>query len=106
MAFPTNDFRQELGSNEEIQNFVSENFEQVNFPIFGLTSLHENPVYQQLQKQLPEAHVKHNFFKYLVDQNGKAVKLFHKKEDPLSLTQDIEELLDSRGARQHKLVTH
>lgn len=106
LAFPTNDFRQELGSNEEIQDFIDENFDQVNFPIFGLSSLKENVVYQQLKRQLPESNVRHNFFKYLVDRNGKAVKLYHKKEDPLSLTGDIEELLDANSARKQKLVTH
>lgn len=105
LAFPTNDFHQELSSNEEIQDFVKSNFAQVTFPMFGLSSLHDNVVYQALREQLPEAHVQHNFFKYLVDRNGKAVKMFHKKEDPLTLTEEIEKLLDQGDAPQHKLVT-
>jgi glutathione peroxidase len=107
LAFPTNDFHQELGSNEEIQEFVSKTFDdKVTFPMFGLSCLKDNVVYQQLQRQLPDSHVKQNFFKYLVDRNGKAVKMFNKKEDPLTLTEDIEKLLDeSNGSRQHKLVT-
>ena len=44
------------------------------FPIFGLSKLAENPVYDLLSKQLdlPEAEsrVHQNFFKYLVDRNG------------------------------------
>jgi glutathione peroxidase len=105
LAFPTNDFHQELSTNEEIRDFVESNFEQVTFPIFGLSSLRENPVYQSLQKQLPDAHVQHNFFKYLVDRNGKAVKMFHKKEDPITLTEEIERLLDQGDGPKHKLVT-
>lgn len=105
LAFPTNDFHQELSSNEEIQEFVKSNYEQVTFPIFGLSSLHDNVVYKELREQLPDAHVKHNFFKYLVDRNGKAVKLFHKKEDPLTFTKEIEKLLDQEDGRRHKLVT-
>lgn len=102
LAFPTNDFNQELGSNEDIQEYVSEHFPQVSFPVFGLTSLKENPVYRKFELQLPEAHVQHNFFKYLVDQNGVAVSMFHKKEDPLTLEEHIEKLL---GPPVHKLVT-
>jgi glutathione peroxidase len=107
LAFPTNDYRQELGSNEEIRSFLDENFPDViNFPIFGLSSLKENPVYQRLEEQLPESHVKHNFFKYLVDRNGNAVTLFHKKQDPMTLVGEIEEVLDRAGGPpKHKVVT-
>jgi glutathione peroxidase-family protein len=37
--------------------------------------------------------VPHNFFKYLVDRRGIAVKRFSKKEDPLSFVDAIEALL-------------
>jgi glutathione peroxidase-family protein len=43
LAFPIDDFRQELKSNKEIENFVHENFPQVDFPIFSLSSLPLNP---------------------------------------------------------------
>lgn len=59
----------------------------------GITSLRDNVVYQQLQKQLPASRVKHNFFKYLVDRNGMAVKMYTKKQDPFSFEKDIDELL-------------
>lgn len=105
LAFPISDFNQEYSTNEEISAFLKSNFEQVNFPIFGLSSLSDNPVYKALRNQLPDAHVQHNFFKYLVDRNGLAVKLFHKKQDPLTLTEDIERLLDEQDGPRHKLVT-
>ena len=94
IAFPTNDYHQELSSNEEIRNFLNENHPDLNFPIMGLSQLDENPVYQQLRQQLPNDHVKHNFFKYLVDRNGKAIKMFHKKQDPITFVDEIERLLD------------
>lgn len=93
LAFPTNDFHQEPGSNEEIQSFVQEKFPQVTFPIFGKSSLATNPVYMKLERHLPNDFVKHNFFKYLVNRKGIAVKLFNKKQAPLSLQDAIEELL-------------
>lgn len=124
MAFPSNDYHQELGSNEEIQSFVSKNFPQVTFPLFGLTSLKENIVYQRLELQRRRQHpkidnnfhaVRQNFFKILLDRNGVFVKVFTKKEDPLTLAKYIERVLDDRNivANTHhhdshniKLVTH
>lgn len=96
MAFPSNDFRQELDTNAEINSFLQQQFPQVDFPVFGITSLMDNPVYRRLREQLPEEHVHHNFFKYLVDRDGRAVALYSKKQDPLTLTRDIEELLQER----------
>lgn len=108
MAFPTNDFRQELPTNEEIQSFVHERYPQATFPVLGLTSLHNNPVYQSLQQQMPEAHVRHNFYKYLVNRNGVAVKFYPKQTDPLELREDIAQLLDETNDERPKqrLVTH
>jgi glutathione peroxidase len=104
LAFPISDFHQELSTNEDIDAFLKSNFAKINFPIFGLSSLADNPVYEALRKQLPDAHVQHNFFKYLVDRNGKAVKMFHKKQDPLTLTDEIERLLEEQGGPRQKLV--
>mmetsp|Transcript_69430 Transcript_69430/g.201502 ORF Transcript_69430/g.201502 Transcript_69430/m.201502 type:complete len:120 (+) Transcript_69430:116-475(+) len=106
LAFPISDFHQELSSNQEIQGFLASNYPNANFPVFGLSSLKDNAVYEALRKQLPNAHVQHNFFKFLVDSNGKAIKMFHKKLDPMTLTEDIETLLEARDGPTHKLVTH
>ena len=93
LAFPTNDFHQELETNEEISGFWSNQFPEATFPIFSLSSLADNPVYQRIRQQLPESHVKHNFFKYLVNRDGVAVKMFTKKQDPLSLKEEIQQFL-------------
>ena len=125
LAFPSNDYHQEYTTDVEIQNFVKENFPQVTFPIFSVGSLVTNPIYQQLQKQLPgpTGNVKHNFFKYLVNKDGIAIKLYTKKQDPLSFVDDIEALLlqeeesdnggvagggggDNSAPRHVKMVTH
>lgn len=47
----------------------------------------------KLERHLPNDYVKHNFFKYLVNREGIAVKLYSKKEEPLSLQDHIEQLL-------------
>lgn len=94
LAFPISDFHQEFSTNEEIQSFLEESF-QVNFPVFGMTQLSDNPVFAQLQEHIPDRHVQHNFFKYLVDTNGIAVELFTKQQDPIELVDDIERLLEA-----------
>jgi glutathione peroxidase len=94
LAFPTNDFRQEFDTNEEISNFIEKEFPDVTFPVFGVSSLQENPVYRQLKEHLPGQEVHHNFFKYLVGANGIAVDLYSKKDDPITLQPAIEELLE------------
>jgi glutathione peroxidase len=97
LAFPTSDFRQELGSNEEIETWVNDNFPQAKFPMFTLSTLEENPVFQAIRKQRPEDPPKWNFFKYLIDGNGQVVKAFNQQSNPLSLVDDIEELLAKTG---------
>ena len=103
LAFPISDFHQELGSNEEILSFVQEHFPQVDFPIFGLSTLDESPVYQSIRKQKPEASVRWNFFKFLVDRHGQVVEVFDQKTNPLKLTNVIEDILskdsDHRGQK-------
>lgn len=93
LAFPSNDFHQELGSNEEIASFWSNEHPEATFPVFALSSLADNPVYQRIYQQLPEKRVKHNFFKYLVNRDGVAVKMFTKKQNPLSLKEEIKQFL-------------
>jgi glutathione peroxidase-family protein len=92
LAFPIADFHQELSTDAEIQSFLHERF-SINFPVLGVSTLHDNPVYRQLQQHIPDRHVQHNFFKYLVDTNGIAVQLFSKKQDPIDLVDDIEQQL-------------
>ena len=48
LAFPSNDFHQELGSNEEIASFWSNEHPEATFPVFALSSLADNPVYQRI----------------------------------------------------------
>ena len=53
---------------------------------------------------MPDNHVRHNFFKYLVNRQGMAVKFYDKQTEPLDIQDDIEELLltsaDAANPRQ------
>ena len=108
LAFPISDFNQELASNEEIASFVRENFPEVDFPLFSLSSLHNNLIYQNLHKQKPDKEIKWNFYKYLVDWNGQVRSFYDKKVSPLQLSGEIEQLLEEAsqsGGGWQKLVT-
>jgi glutathione peroxidase len=107
LAFPSNDYGQEFEQNSDIQNFVQTNYPQVTFPVLGTTHLPDNSVYQELQRQMPRAHVQHNFYKYLINRQGVAVRFYDKKTDPLSIADDIEELLTatSGDVNPHLFIT-
>lgn len=101
LAFPTNDFHQELPENDAIQNFVKENFPQVTFPVFGISSLNNNPVYVALHKQMPETKIEWNFFKYLVNDKGIPVAFYTLHDAPLTLSDSIEALLGENIINPH-----
>jgi len=87
---------------------VNNNFPQVDFPLFSLSSLHDSLVYRNIRKQKPDEEVKWNFYKYLVDWNGQVVAMFDKKVRPLQISGRIEQLLDEAARTSHggqKVVT-
>ena len=85
---------------------MDENFPQVDFPLFSLSSLKENPVYQKLHKQKPDHHIKGNFYKFLIDWNGQVVEFYNKKVSPMQISDQIEQLLDEASKTGGaKLVT-
>jgi glutathione peroxidase len=102
LGFPSNDFgAQEPGSEEEIKNFCSLNY-NVTFDMFAKVPVKgENKVdiYQYLTS--PETNksgageVKWNFQKYLVDKQGNIVRTYPSNVEPLDqgLRNDIEGLL-------------
>lgn len=102
LAFPIADFHQEFATDAEIQAFLKENYPDTNFPVFGVSTLRDNPVYQRLRKQLPDQEVKHNFFKYLVGPDGMALHLYNKARDPSTLVDDIERELRKKDKAAFK----
>ena len=91
IGFPANNFGgQEPGSNEEIATFCSKNY-GVTFPMAAKVSVKGDdihPLYQYLVKEAAGQGitdpVKWNFTKFLVDENGKLVKVFSHKVNPMS----------------------
>lgn len=70
LGFPANNFlAQEPGSDEEIQEFCSLNY-QVNFPLFSKISVageDKHPLYQTLTQAIPERMGEGSWWKDLVD---------------------------------------
>lgn len=100
LAFPCNQFgNQEPGTNEEIKEFCSTNF-NVTFPLFDKINVNgENahPLYKYLKSVksgLITDDIKWNFTKFLVNRQGIPVERFAHTTDPMSMAPAIEKLLN------------
>ncbi len=90
IGFPSNDFgEQEKGSNKEISAFCKKNY-GVTFPMMAKVTVkgdNKEKVYQFLTEQklnnLRDYEVKWNFQKFLIDENGKIVRVLESKVSPL-----------------------
>ena len=90
LGFPSNSFKQELTSNEEVASFCEKNY-GVTFPLFETVSVKGDdatPLYKYLSDKSKNGVVSDapswNFCKYLVDEKGHVVKFYNSKVTPLS----------------------
>lgn len=95
LGFPSNDFSQEPGSNQEIAAFCTNTF-AVKFPMFAKSSVKgpkANPLFVQLAR-LSEA-PGWNFHKYLIGRDGRLVSSYSSIVGPQSsgLRKDLERAL-------------
>lgn len=100
LAFPTNDFRQEPGTNDEIGETVeellgSELYHSPNFILFEKSSLKTNPIYKMLHKHMPHNVVKHNFYKFVINKDGIPVEFYKKKDTLKDIEAELETILDT-----------
>ena len=99
LAFPSNDFRQELSSNEEIKDFCEAY--QLSFPIFAegkVKGFGKQDLFKYLTEDLDgksKVEIRWNFEKFLVSRDGKLFQRFRSSLDPnhKQITQAIESLL-------------
>ena len=83
LGFPSNDFSQESGSNQEIAAFCENTF-GVRFPMFAKSSVtgpQANALYQQLARQTGQA-PRWNFHKYLIARDGTVVDNYSSLTSP------------------------
>ena len=92
LGFPSNNFfRQEPGTNEEIQKFCKREF-GVTFPMFEkihVKGKKQHPIYKWLSnKKLNGWNDKvpsWNFYKYLIDEKGRLIEYFRPNINPLDI---------------------
>lgn len=100
LGFPSNDFgEQEPGTNEEIMEFCSTNY-NITFPLFDKVKVlgdDKSPLYAELTKMEPEGEVKWNFEKFLVDKSGNVVKRIGNKVQPDS--EEVTEAIETELAK-------
>ena len=99
LGFPSNDFSQESGSNQEIAAFCENTF-NVQFPMFTKSSVSgraANPLFKQLISA-SDTPPRWNFYKYLVGRDGVKVSAFNSTvapEDP-RLVKALETMLTAK----------
>jgi len=84
IGFPSNDFNnEEPGTNEEIKEFCVKNY-GVSFPMMSKVEVKGDtihPVYKWLTTKslngVMDSRVKWNFQKYLIDENGKVIRILN-----------------------------
>ncbi|WP_139285340.1 MULTISPECIES: glutathione peroxidase [Acidovorax] len=96
LGFPSNDFSQESGSNQQIAEFCENTF-GVKFPMFAKSSVkgpEASPLFRQLA-QLSGGAPRWNFHKYLLGRNGQLVDSYSSLTAPGSkgLVRAIEQQL-------------
>jgi len=100
LAFPSNQFNQEKGSNAEIKNHVKEKY-GVQFDMFSKVSINgENAdaLFKYLQNHpnttgLMVNDIKWNYTKFLTDKDGVPWKRYGPKDAPMSFENDIKSKL-------------
>jgi glutathione peroxidase len=92
IGFPANNFKgQEPGTNEQIKDFCQKNY-GVTFPMaekVSVTGDDAHPLFKYLTEEgkkigATEPVIRWNFTKFLIDENGKLVKVFSSKVKPMS----------------------
>ena len=100
VGLPSNQFgEQEPGTNAEIQKFCKVNF-NINFPMttkINVKGENIEPIYKWASENYGKKAIpKWNFYKILINKNGKIEQTYSSMTNPMSkkLTKDIEEILN------------
>lgn len=94
LGFPSNDFKQEKASNQEIAEFCYNTY-GVAFPMFEASHVRgdkANPLFKALASQ-GAGSPKWNFYKYLIDRQGRVVDSYSSMTVPASLEATVVEAL-------------
>jgi glutathione peroxidase len=103
IGMPSDQFRQELGDEAEIESFCKINY-GVTFPLTGKVDVNgskTHPVFAFLKSHSRGtlgSSVKWNFTKFLVAGDGTTVRRYGPNVEPAKIAADIEALLESSAA--------
>ncbi len=99
LGVPSNSFNQEKNSNKDVKNFCEVNF-NINFPLSTITDVKGDNAHD-IFKWAKDNHGKSaipkwNFFKILINKQGKVEETYSSFTNPLSkkIVENIEKLLD------------
>jgi glutathione peroxidase len=103
LGFPCNQFKsQEPGDEKDIKNFCEINY-GVSFPMFAKVDVNGDDTHELFKylksetKGLLGESVKWNFTKFLVDKEGKVIRRYAPTVEPMSIEDDILELLNKQS---------
>jgi glutathione peroxidase len=96
LGFPSNDFAQESGNNQQIAEFCANTY-GVKFPMFAkssVTGAQASPFFRQLAEATGQK-PRWNFYKYLIGRDGKPVASYSSMTSPdnKGLLREVERLL-------------
>ncbi len=100
LAIPSNSFNQEKKSNEEVKKFCEYNF-NITFPIAEISEVkgsNAHPIYKWANKNYGSSAIpKWNFYKILINRNGKIDDTFSSLTNPKSkkIIDKIEKLINN-----------
>ena len=99
LGVPSNSFNQEKSDNKEIKDFCDVNF-GINFPLTSITSVkgdNAHEIYKWAKKNYGNSAIpKWNFYKILINKEGKIQKTFNSFTKPLSnkISAEIKKVLE------------
>ena len=109
LDFPSNQFKQAMGSDEDIANFCRLNY-KTTFTTFGkvfVNGSNASPLFKHLRKESAsrimrhfiKARIKWNFTKFLVDQEGNVINRYDPEVKPRDIEADIKALLSKKESQ-------
>ncbi len=98
LGVPSNSFNQEKKSNSDVKNFCEVNFD-INFPMMSITNVKgedAHDIYKWARENYGKSAIpKWNFYKILINKNGKIEETYSSLTKPMSnkIIKKIEEIL-------------
>ncbi len=104
LDFPSNQFHQAKGSDDEISNFCKLNYNTTftTFAKIDVNGKNADPLFTYLKKNSPNIgllgklfgdSIKWNFTKFLIDRKGNVIARYDPKTTPREIEKDIKELI-------------